>query len=134
MHPITLVDSTNSKGLELMPRAYDRSMRKQGRKDAKGAKKDWERRREGMGPAERKYGNQMSSSEKADYGSAMRAQRAAHGVTDGLKCSQEEFHDYLAKRRAEDERGRGVRVRRPVERQGRQYPVLGEVKVIKGVG
>ena len=91
-------------------------------------------RREAMGPAARKWGDQMSSSEKADYGEAMKAARAAYGLTDGLKCSQEEFHDYLARRRAEDEARRGARVRKPVERQGRQYPVLGEVRVIKGVG
>ena len=84
--------------------------------------------------AERKYGNEMSSSEKADYGSAMRAQRAAHGLVDGLRTDQEGFHDYLARREAEDERLRGARVRKPPEKKGRQYPVLGEVRVIKGVG
>ena len=111
-----------------MGKPYNRSMRKQGRKDAKGAQN---RMNERMGPEERKWGNEMSSREKNAYGVAMRAQRAASGVTDGLKCSQEEFHDYLSRRRAEDERARGVRVRKPVERQGRQYPTLGEVRVIK---
>mgnify|MGYP006271314937 CR=1 FL=1 len=111
-----------------MPRAYDRSMRKQGRKDAKGA---INRRDERMGPAERKYGNQMSSSEKADYGSAMRAERAAYGLVDGLRTDQEGFHDYLARKEAESERLRGARVKKPPERKGRQYPTLGAVRIIK---
>ena len=131
MDTTPFVESTNSRRIELMSRAYDRSMRKQGRKDAKGAKNDWERRKDGMGPAERKWGNEMSSGEKADYGSAMRAQRAAHGVTDGLRCSQDEFHDYLARKEAESERLRGARVKRPPERKGRQYPTLGAVRIIK---
>lgn len=114
-----------------MPRAYDRSMRKQGGKRAQGAKNRRNERRDAMGPQERKWGREMSSSEKNAYGEAMKAARAAFGLTDGLKCSQEEFHDYLSRRRAEDEGRRGARVRRPVERQGRQYPTLGEVKVIK---
>ena len=128
MDTTPFVESTNSRRIELMSRAYDRSMRKQGRKDAKGA---INRRDERMGPAERKWGKEMSSSEKADYGSAMRAQRAANGLVDGLRLDQEGFYDYLARREAEDERLRGARVRKPPERRGRQYPVLGEVRIIK---
>ena len=112
-----------------MGKPYNRSMRKQGAKRAEGAKREMEGR---MGPQERKWGKEMSSSEKADYGRGMRAQRASEGLTDGLRCSQEEFHTYLARRGAEDERARGVRVRKPPERKGRQYPTLGEVRVIKG--
>ena len=87
-----------------MPRAYDSPMRKQGRKSARGAINRMEER---MGPAERKWGREMNASEKNGYGEAMRAQRAAYGLTDGLKCSQGEFHDYLARRRAEDKKARG---------------------------
>ena len=87
-----------------MSKAYDRSMRKQGKKDAQGAQN---RMNERMGPQERKWGREMNASEKHGYGEAMRAQRAAHGLTDGLKCSQGEFHDYLAKRRAADKAARG---------------------------
>ena len=87
-----------------MPGAYDRSMRKQGRKRAQGAQN---RMNERMGPQERKWGREMNASEKHGYAEAMRAQRAAHGVTDGLKCSQEEFWAYLKKRRSEDKKARG---------------------------
>ena len=104
-------------------------MRKQGGKKAQGAKN---RMNERMGPQERRWGREMTGSEKNAYGEAMKAARAAFGLTDGLKCSQDEFHDYLSRRRAEDEARRGARVRRPVERQGRQYPTTGEVRVYRG--
>ena len=87
-----------------MSRAYDSPMRKQGRKEAQGAQN---RMYERMGPEERRYGREMNASEKHGYGEAMRAQRAAYGLTDGLKCSQDEFHDYLARRRAADKKARG---------------------------
>ena len=87
-----------------MPRAYASPMRNQGRKSARGAINRMEER---MGPEERRYGREMNASEKHGYGEAMRAQRAAYGLTDGLKCSQGEFHDYLARRRAEDKKARG---------------------------
>ena len=90
-----------------MPGAYDRSMRKQGRKGARRAVSERNDRLDAMGPQERKWGREMNASEKHGYGEAMRAQRAAHGLTDGLKCSQGEFHDYLARRRAEDKKARG---------------------------
>ena len=90
-----------------MSKAYDRSMRKQGKKGAKKAVSERNDRLDGMGPQERKWGREMNASEKHGYGEAMRAQRAAHGVTDGLKCSQDEFWAYLKKRRSEDKKARG---------------------------
>ena len=61
-------------------------------------------RREKQGRA---WGEEMSSKQKFEYGEGMRALRAAEGLTDGLRCSQGEFNDYLARRRQEDQKRRG---------------------------
>jgi hypothetical protein len=50
---------------------------------------------------------QFTPVQRAEYGRAMRGLRASYGLTDGLKLSQEEFHDYLARRRAADAQARG---------------------------
>ena len=61
-------------------------------------------RRENKGKA---WGEEMTPKQKFEYGEGMRALRAAEGLTDGLRCSQEEFNDYLARRRQQDQKRRG---------------------------
>ena len=50
---------------------------------------------------------EMSPAQRAEYGRAMRDLRASYGLTDGLRVSQSGFHEYLARRRAEDAKARG---------------------------
>ena len=54
-------------------------------------------------------GKGFTPEQKSEYAQGMQAYRRSFGLTDGLKCSQGEFHDYLTRRRAEDRRGRGGR-------------------------
>ena len=61
-------------------------------------------RRENQG---RNSGREMTPQQKREYGEGARAYRASFGLTDGLKCSQGEFNDYLARRRQEDQKRRG---------------------------
>ena len=61
-------------------------------------------RREKQGRA---WGEEMSPKQKFEYGEGMRALRAAEGLTDGLRCSQAEFHSYLERKEAENKRLRG---------------------------
>ena len=49
----------------------------------------------------------MTPQQKFEYGEGIRALRAAEGLTDGLRCSQGEFNDYLTRRRQEDQSRRG---------------------------
>ena len=44
---------------------------------------------------------------RQEYARACKAVRRAYGLTDGLKLEQDDFHDYLARRRAEDKQRRG---------------------------
>jgi len=55
----------------------------------------------------RAWGEEMTPKQKFEYGEGMRALRAAEGLTDGLRCDQSEFNDYLARRRQEDQKRRG---------------------------
>ena len=55
----------------------------------------------------RAWGEEFSPEQKAEYAKGMQAMRRSFGLTDGLKLSQGEFHDYLARRRAEDQQRRG---------------------------
>lgn len=61
-------------------------------------------RRENEG---RDWGSEFSPNQKSEYAQGMQTYRRSFGLTDGLKCSQGEFHDYLARRRAEDQKQRG---------------------------
>ena len=49
----------------------------------------------------------LSKSNAAAYAVGMQAFRRSYGLTDGLRCSQSEFSDYLIRRRAEDDQRRG---------------------------
>ena len=55
----------------------------------------------------RAWGEEMTPQQKRDYGEGARAYRASFGLTDGLRCSQGEMNDYLARRRQEDRKRRG---------------------------
>ena len=44
---------------------------------------------------------------RQEYAKACKAVRRAYGLTDGLKLEQNDFNDYLARRRAEDKQRRG---------------------------
>ena len=50
---------------------------------------------------------EFSPNQKSEYAQGMQTYRRSFGLTDGLKCDQNEFHDYLARRRAEDQKRRG---------------------------
>ena len=67
-------------------------------------------RRENEG---RDWSAEFSPNQKSEYAQGMQAYRRSFGLTDGLKCSQGEFHDYLARRRTEDEAARSGR-RNPI--------------------
>jgi hypothetical protein len=47
--------------------------------------------------------------QKRAYGILCREERAAYGLTDGLRLDRGEFNDYLSRRRAEDAKARGWR-------------------------
>ena len=49
----------------------------------------------------------FSPEQKREYAQGMQAYRRSFGLTDGLRCSQGEFQDYLARRRQEDQQRRG---------------------------
>ena len=50
---------------------------------------------------------EFSASQRAEYGTAMRALRSSYGMTDGLKLNQADFNNYLERRRAADAQARG---------------------------
>jgi hypothetical protein len=50
---------------------------------------------------------EFSSTQRAEYGAAMRALRSTYGLTDGLRLKRPEFSDYLERRRAADAQARG---------------------------
>ena len=54
-----------------------------------------------------RWDREMSPKERFEYGEGIRAMRAAAGLTDGLRTDQKGFNDYLARRRAEDQKRRG---------------------------
>ena len=54
-----------------------------------------------------RWARDLTPKEKSDYAVAMKQMRAAHGLTDGLRADRDEFKDYLARRRAEDQKRRG---------------------------
>ena len=51
--------------------------------------------------------NEFTAQERRAYGQLCREQRAAAGLTDGLRLSQSDFNAYLERRRAEDKARRG---------------------------
>lgn len=53
------------------------------------------------------YGVEWTSQEKSSYAKAMKELRASYGLTDGLRLSSTGMNDYLARRRAEDQKRRG---------------------------
>ena len=61
-------------------------------------------RRENEG---RDWSEEFSPEQKSEYAQGMQAYRRSFGLTDGLRCSQSEMNDYLARRRQEDQRSRG---------------------------
>ena len=81
-----------------MPRSY--------RRDAKSrmasAQNQFRRENEG-----REWGIDFTPDQKSEYAQGMQAYRRSFGLTDGLRCSQSEMNDYLARRRQEDQRSRG---------------------------
>jgi len=50
---------------------------------------------------------ELSGSQRAEYGAAMRAFRSTYGLTDGLRLGRAEFGSYLERRRAADAKARG---------------------------
>ena len=61
-------------------------------------------RRENEG---REWSSDFTPEQKSEYAQGMQAYRRSFGLTDGLRCSQSEMNDYLARRRQEDQRSRG---------------------------
>lgn len=53
------------------------------------------------------YGLEWTPQEKSSYAKAMKELRASYGLTDGLRLSSTGMNDYLARRRAEDQKRRG---------------------------
>lgn len=53
------------------------------------------------------YGVEWTPQEKSAYAKAMKELRASYGLTDGLRLSSAGMNDYLARRRAEDQKSRG---------------------------
>ena len=80
----------------------DRSYRRSAKSRMSSAQNEFRRDRGG-----RAWGEEFTQKQKAEYAQGMQAMRRSFGLTDGLKCSQGEFHDYLARRRAEDQKRRG---------------------------
>ena len=80
----------------------NRSYRRGGKTRMSSVQNEFRREKEG-----RAWGEEFSGAQKAEYAQGMQAYRRSFGLTDGLKCSQSEFHDYLARRRAEDQKRRG---------------------------
>ena len=80
----------------------DRSYRRTAKSRMSSAQNSFRRRNGGE-----LRGAEFSDAEKRQYGLAMRELRASYGLTDGLRCNQSEFNDYLARRRAEDKQRRG---------------------------
>ena len=80
----------------------DRSYRRSAKSRMSSAQNEFRRERGG-----RSWEDEFSPSQKRTYGEAMRDLRASYGLTDGLRCNQSEFNDYLARRRAEDKQRRG---------------------------
>ena len=53
------------------------------------------------------YEVEWTPQEKSSYAKAMKELRASYGLTDGLRLSSTGMNDYLARRRAEDQKRRG---------------------------
>ena len=53
------------------------------------------------------YEAEWTPQEKSSYAKAMKELRASYGLTDGLRLSSTGMNDYLARRRAEDQKRRG---------------------------
>ena len=53
------------------------------------------------------YGVEWTPQEKSSYAKAMKELRASYGLTDGLRTTSAGMNDYLARRRAEDQKRRG---------------------------
>jgi len=51
--------------------------------------------------------NPLTREEKRRYAIKMQAERARHGLTDGLRTDRKGLQEYLERRRAEDARARG---------------------------
>ena len=49
----------------------------------------------------------LTREEKRRYAIKMQAERAKHGLTDGLRTDRKGLQEYLERRRAEDARARG---------------------------
>ena len=49
----------------------------------------------------------LTREEKRRYAIKMQAERARHGLTDGLRTDRKGLQEYLERRRAEDARARG---------------------------
>jgi hypothetical protein len=71
--------------------------------------RQWEKGRPVETPGEllEKPYAEFDGGEKRVYGILCREERAAYGLTDGLRLDRGEFRDYLDRRRAEDARARG---------------------------
>ena len=80
----------------------DRVYRRVGKARMSSVQNEFRRERKG-----RAWGEEMSGEQKAEYAQGMQAYRRSFGLTDGLRCSQSEFGEYLARRRAEDQQRRG---------------------------
>ena len=61
-------------------------------------------RRENEG---REWSKDFTPEQKSEYAQGMQAYRRSFGLTDGLRCSQAEFHSYLERKEAESKRLRG---------------------------
>lgn len=76
--------------------------------------------------------DEHSADDRRHYAELAAEYRARHGLVDGLKTDQKGFHDYMAKREAEDA------VRRPGNRtqarRRRTYGQAGECRVVKPAG
>jgi len=51
--------------------------------------------------------NPLTPEEKREYAEAMRKQRAAYGLTDGLRTDRQGLLSYLERRRVQDAQARG---------------------------
>ena len=80
----------------------DRSYRRSAKSRMSSAQNEFRRENEG-----RAWEVDFSPKQQSEYAQGMQAYRRSFGLTDGLKCSQGEFNDYLARRRAEDQQRRG---------------------------
>ena len=61
-------------------------------------------RRENKGA---EWEEEFSPEQKREYAQGMQAYRRSFGLTDGFRATPDEMNDYLARRRAEDQKRRG---------------------------